>query len=243
MIPGGFLKAVALVAAALAPDYSVYDDREFRKAISEEYGIALVETGAAFRSEELRAILVELGVGPLHTIGPLPSLRVIEKRKGKSIDSNFGSYSVVRRSIRIQEGTADFKRVFLHEYFHALAAARPELFDAFSRLTGWSTEIREGEIWYRLETADLVSGRWVSARFSLFEATQQPERAAGRLELSWLPSEYAKLGPHEMFAETGAAAVYGMELDSSNPYRMASYIGSPPWIWWTQVIHAGGVAP
>ncbi len=120
-------------------------------------------------------------------------------------DYRKGVYQEENRAVAVflkQTPNPDDRRfTIVHEVFHAFQKDDPAQYEEFLRISGW--EVKKGfgqKSWSFREQGQ--TRYWLITEEMIF---QTPERVIRLLDSPVFVSDYAKLGPEEMYAETGAA--------------------------------------
>ncbi|MBI4042237.1 MAG: hypothetical protein HY391_02065 [Deltaproteobacteria bacterium] len=195
-------------------------------------GIFVFDETASFSEDELE--IIERAVRDPLQLKPflyLSTLHAIVKRAGRgSLKGRFGDYHQYWNYIVLYEGAWEpihperLRNVLFHEWMHAVAKQYPRKYEEFLKVAGWS--IYPGEYYTIFEYLNPNGER---VQFAEGDFELHPDRVKTRIFSEDLPSEEAKLGPQEMFAEVGTASLL-LRLDEApqnDRYHLASFRGSP----------------
>jgi|GEM_PF-3720888 len=217
--------------------------QDLRQSIQER-GLKLDESAAQFSDPELEVIAGELETGVLRKFSPLNSVRVLKLAKEEANwMPTYGDFDAKTKTITIYQGTPNLRIVFVHEYFHAIAAAWPELNFQFQKLSHWTEKNTPEDMVYTYSAVwpNSAKGRQRLYQVTGFDLAENESEVIQALDGPDFPSDYSKLGPDEMLAETGTAAVMLLEGDPTAHYRLDSFAQTVLCRWWLSILQGPGL--
>jgi hypothetical protein len=175
-----------------------------QKSLYKRKGIVLAENGNKFSLSELRTIWKYFSEGPLRNWEFKNLAVIIRDADQDNYHADFYHYwkSISLHHVKYLNEAHNFRETLTHESFHALASDVPDFFREFTEEAGWIAAVEEGVRGFYFQNENKIKEFIAASDFKYnFDSVKNI------LQSSYFPSDYAKAGPDEMFAECGTATV------------------------------------